>query len=163
MPLEYNPIHHGQFLQLTGELGLGPDDVAAILQVDASIIKRAYKGTKAIKPDQLNTLWNLYLIWLSWASRIGFEAQHSDQAGYMVYTNQQDYLNAPHDKAVWPTYKVHLNLMAKVASHLDHRIMLIPYLNGVYQAYLATTGNPDSYDMRQTWANSVAKKGAPHE
>jgi hypothetical protein len=156
MPPEYNPIHHGQFLQLMGELGLGPDDVAAILQVDASIIKRAYKGTKVIRPDQLNTLWNLYINWLFWCDKTctDINSKLPDNIGYVVYSNQTDYLAAPHDGLVWPTYKVHLNLMARAASLLDNQVYLIPYQSNIYIDWLGD--KTDSYGMRQLWANTIA-------
>jgi hypothetical protein len=155
MPPEYNPIHHGQLLQITGELGLGPDDVAAILQVDASIIKRCYSGKKNLLPNQLKTLLELHITWWnkSYDMYKDFEAADLTPC-LLVYYTQEDYVEAPQTGFICPTYKMHINLMARVISHNGNYGYLIPFQKGSYASWLQD--RPDDETHRQQWANLIA-------
>lgn len=158
MPLEYNSIHHGRFCQLSAELSLSPDDIAAILGCHASMVKRWYKGALTIPEHQLNPLWELYLNWLKWVDITLKDINHQwpEQSGYIVYTNQLDYIQAPKKGPEWPTYKVYLCLMSRAVSMNHYPINLVPYQQASYVSWLGS--QQDTYKTRQQWANLIAQQ-----
>jgi hypothetical protein len=138
MPPEYSPINHGRFCQLMADLCLSPDDAAILLSVNASTIKRWYKGTQPIPAERVKQLEAIYT---DCNQRIATKelaytyGKIPNPLALAIYTNQAEMDNCVNlDGIDWLPYKTYNMMQFRLADLLrvdpyNMDVYLIPYHN----------------------------------